>query len=248
MYCSHCGNQVNEGSAFCGKCGSPVGSRAPEQPAAPVWPQPPQPTASWTPPPAPTWAQPAYPQGYAQPAAIRTGVNPILRRIASVGGPLVLLCFFLPWLFASCSVSSLFTTENQGYSVSGLEIATGDYKFMDDLGSMAGMFGGDTSTLDDMNLEGQPALFLVPVLGLVGLAALNGRISGQFITAAAGLLGVIAMIVVSSRLGTVMDQAMAGGFSLEYRFGYYGSWIGFVLMLILGVAAVYMLRNDPLSG
>lgn len=250
MFCTHCGNEMKEGTAFCGRCGQPVGSRAPEAPAAPAWTPPP--AATYSPPPA---AYPPPPQGgyyappgyYAQPAP-RSGAKPLLKRIAAVGGPLVILCFFLPWLFASCTVSSMLGGEAQGFNVSGLEIATGDYRFLDQISSLAGMYGGDTSQMGDMNLEAKPFVFLVPLLGLVGLAALNGRASGQFVAAAAGVLGVITMIVIGSQLGKVMDDAMNSGFTIEYRLGYYGVWIGFIWMVILGLSAIFLLRNEPQGG
>ncbi|WP_417190545.1 zinc-ribbon domain-containing protein, partial [Adlercreutzia sp.] len=28
MFCPKCGNEIAEGSAFCGKCGAPVGAQA----------------------------------------------------------------------------------------------------------------------------------------------------------------------------------------------------------------------------
>jgi len=64
-FCPNCGNQIEEGSAFCGACGTSVATNAaqpaaPVQPAAPAWSAPAQSAPAWSAPQAPTYTAPTY--------------------------------------------------------------------------------------------------------------------------------------------------------------------------------------------
>ena len=41
-YCKHCGAEINDGAAFCPKCGQAQSETAPQQQTPPNWQQPPQ--------------------------------------------------------------------------------------------------------------------------------------------------------------------------------------------------------------
>jgi len=64
MFCSKCGANVAQGSAFCPNCGAPIPVAAPPAAATPA--PPPPPATPPPPPPAPQYAPPATP-GYAPP-------------------------------------------------------------------------------------------------------------------------------------------------------------------------------------
>ena len=65
MFCSNCGNQISDGSRFCGVCGTPV-EAAPQQQPVQAQPEQPQPQIQ---PEQPVYQQPVYQQPvYQQPA------------------------------------------------------------------------------------------------------------------------------------------------------------------------------------
>lgn len=158
----------------------------------------------------------------------------ISRRLASIGSALVLICFFLPWLLVSCSFDP---NGDSGIEVSGYEIASGNYKIAEDLNQFGSMFGGspyETSNAD----TAYPLLALIPLVGALGLMALNGRASGSVMAIFAGLLGMGGMIIFSIAVATIQPDLQSMMLEANYRAGYWGTWLGFIWLVVLGIMTV----------
>jgi hypothetical protein len=127
---------------------------------------------------------------------------------ASIGASLVLLCFFMPWLMVSCS--------GMAVRVSGWQLSTGNY-------------GNGYQN----QVQAYPAIFLILLFGLIGFACLNGKRSGAIAAMASGVAGIIGMILVSSNLGSQTTLYV----QVSYEVGYYGEWLGFLIMAGVGFFA-----------
>ena len=138
---------------------------------------------------------------------------------ASIGATLALLCFFLPWLMVSCS--------GMAVRVSGWQLSTGNY-------------GNGYQN----QVQAYPAIFLILLCGLIGFACLNGKRSGTIAAMAGGVAGVIGMIIVSSNLGS---QTSSYYVQVSYEVGYYGEWLGFLIMVGVGFYAFRHMSSQSSS-
>src|SRR3989304_8411825 len=137
------------------------------------------------------------------------------RRLPSPGGGAVVLCFFLPWILVSCGAN-----PNVGIEASGFELATGnigDMQGISDLGSLFGGVGSEASQTD-----ASPILWLIPLFGLLGLAALGEGKSGAPWALAGGAIGMIGLVIFAVGVSSQGDQAALVGFQVKYRIGYLG--------------------------
>lgn len=134
---------------------------------------------------------------------------------ASIGASLALLCFFLPWLMVSCS--------GMAVRVSGWQLSTGNY-------------GNGYQN----QFQAYPAIFLILLFGLIGFACLNGKRSGAIAAMVSGVAGIIGMIVVSSNLGSQTTLYV----QVSYEVGYYGEWLGFLIMAGVGFYAFRQMSSQ----
>jgi hypothetical protein len=145
-----------------------------------------------------------------------------------------LICFFLPWLLASCSFDP---NGGSGIEVSGYEIASGNYKIAEDMSQFGALFGGNPYETSN-NEVAYPLLAVIPLLGALGLIALNGRASGSVVAIVAGLLGMAGMTIFSIAMSGYESELQSMLIQLSYRAGYWGTWLGFIWLLIVGILTV----------
>lgn len=157
------------------------------------------------------------------------------RRLASIGGAIVIYCFFLPWLLVSCSVN---VGNNTGIEVSGYDIASGNYKLTQNLSQLSTLFGGNVNQTSNTN-NSFPLLALIPLLGAIGLLSLNGRVSGSIVTMLTGFLGIGGMAIftiAALTYGNELTQSML--LQLGFRIGFWGTWLGFLWQVVVAIMTV----------
>jgi hypothetical protein len=211
MNCRNCGQPNSDTAKFCIACGRPLAAPVPIP--IPVQPQPEQVTvkSKW------------------------------IRRLPTIGSLIVVLCFFFPWLMVSCSIDIFNLTEGKGISVSGFQIASRnfpDIPFGDTVQDLFNQTGSDLFTMPTGYLT---LLYIFPLLGMLGLFSLNGKLSGSIVAFFAGLLGIIAMLlffVGGAQIVKEMDQI---GLRLQFRLGFWGAWIGYFWQTV--TAAVGMAKK-----
>ena len=146
----------------------------------------------------------------------------MLRKIPATGGAAAVLFFFLPWVLVSCSGAQGIRVEASGY-----EIASGNYNELDALSELGSLFGGSASQASQEGAE--PLLWFIPVMGLVGLAALSGEKLGSQLALLAGILGMVGLAIFGISAQSSGDDIAMVGFQLEFRYGYWFSWLAFIL-------------------
>lgn len=156
------------------------------------------------------------------------------RRLASVGSALVLICFFLPWLLVSCSFDP---NGDSGIKVSGYEIASGNYQIAENLNQFGGLFGGSSYETSNSDVA-YPLLALIPLVGALGLMALNGRASGSVAAIIAGILGIGGMLLFSLAVSRLQPDLQGMMLQTSYQTGYWGSWLGFIWLVVAGFLTV----------
>jgi hypothetical protein len=197
MYCTYCGQQIEDNSKFCPHCGRQLTQ--------------------------------------AKAASVNLTVPGLGKRSSSIGSIAVLIFFFLPWIFVSCSFG------DQGLiKANAWEIATGNYSDLRELQEFGNAFG-DTGTTS--NEDAYPSVFLIMLFGLAGLASLKGDTLGSRIALAAGVLGLLGMVAFTIRAFQIRDELMQGGMSMSFRLGYYGTWLAFLWMTFTGYLGG--LKNGP---
>ena len=87
MYCAYCGQQNQEGAAYCGHCGKPIMVVNPVQ------------------------VSPAVQPGLSSGVVTRSSKG---YKVGTPGAALALLCFFLPWILVSCGSQ---TTRISGWGL-----------------------------------------------------------------------------------------------------------------------------------
>ena len=161
------------------------------------------------------------------------------RRLASIGSAIVIYGFFLPWLLVSCSLD---VNKTSGISVSGYEIASGNYKIAQNLNQLGTLFGGNTYNTSSAETA-YPLLAAIPLLGAIGLIALNGRVSGSIVAILTGLLGIGGMAIFSLTAvtyGSQLGQSML--LELSFREGFWATWFGFLWQVIVAIMTVRQRR------
>jgi hypothetical protein len=165
-----------------------------------------------------------------------------LKRLTSIGGVIVILCFFMPWILVSCSAIGM----KSGITASGYEIASGHYSFLNQvnqLNQMGGLFGSNAPYGSDTSaasgVTGYPLVFGIVVLGVLGLISLNGHKSGSDAAIMSGAMGAVGLIIftilLNQKLGSQINQYGLGVFHFSYQIGYWGAWFGFLWLLIAGI-------------
>ena len=135
----------------------------------------------------------------------------------SIGGAaLAVLCFFLPWVLASC--------EGEQANISGWQ-----FTFGKDLGS--GYY--------TQHIAGKPVLILIllaalAVFVLVYLAWKRGSLTTLDAYGPIGL-SALALIILLVQFSGFKDQAAQQSVTIEYQFGLYGVVIGYLIVIVGGV-------------
>lgn len=243
MYCTYCGHQNRAGTKFCVSCGrslvvTPVSTqtycthcgrqnRAGTKFCASCG----QPLVAT---PVSTRASPPTPLATSTPI----DRSRWLRRLPSIGAALVVWGFFLPWVLVSCSVD--FGASDIGFEASGYEIASGNFAVLNQLQEYSWMLGYSEEAYSQE--ADTPALWLILVLGLAGLLALQGRAAGSALAILAGILGAIGMTIVTVRLTGAVEELSRQGLRLQFREGFWITWLGFIWLASTGLMTVRQKR------
>lgn len=206
MYCTYCNHPNAEGNKFCESCGRPLN---------------------------PTPVPPPQPAKVTSVEPLKTKKVSNVRRLASIGGLVVIICFFLPWVLVSCSYN-LGATNNVGYGLTGFELASGTYPIMNvpnNLQTNPFLSQKDNSTSTDS----YPWLLVIPLMGLIGLTSLNGKVSGSILALVSGIIGVIGMLAFTIGVIYINSKISIAGFRYEYQSGFWGTWIGLIWQVILSM-------------
>jgi len=151
---------------------------------------------------------------------------------ASIGSALVVICFFLPWASVSCS-------GRQIISVTGSEIATGNYPGLNNISDATSLFGYNP---DYSGIPSYPAVLLLPLIGAVGFFVLNGKRESSIISMSVGALGCIGLLILMVSISDLKNKVSTGGvFELKYEIGIWGQWLGNLIQLGFGYLSQ---RND----
>lgn len=161
------------------------------------------------------------------------------RRLSAMGGTLVVLCFFLPWVLVSCSMS-----ESVGIEASGYEVASGNYSELRSIQRLGSLFG-DTGT-EPTDAQSAPLLWVVPLAGLSAFLAIGGGRSGSVAAFVGAVVGMIGLAVFAIEISSQADQASLVGFQVKYRLGYWGSWMGFLIQA--GAAGMVLSGGSLATG
>lgn len=138
-------------------------------------------------------------------------------KVGSSGAATAILCFFLPWIMASCG--------GQTTMVSGWELAAGKT-----IGQ--GVFA--------QQIEGKPILFLVllAAFGVLYLAYAAFK-RGSLVPTMDGYgliaLGGLPLLILLIQFSGAKDQAAQQGIYLEYQVGLWGVVIGYIAAIVGGV-------------
>ena len=139
------------------------------------------------------------------------------KKIAAPGAGLAILCFFLPWVLASCGDQPL-------GSFSGWQLA-------------AGTFVGSGENVQPV--PGRPVLFLVPLAGLVviALAFFAWQRGGFTKMDGAALIGsgTLPLIVLFWQLTRAQQEAAQQGVTVAYQYGLWGVVLGYITVIVGGV-------------
>ena len=211
-YCGDCGKKNDASARFCERCGH---SLAPIQPPPPL-PFPPK-QRSW------------------------------ISRVASIGALIAIVFFFLPWVSVSCSASSLSMPST---TVSGYQIATGHIPLLDNLNSIGSYFGDsslgmDTSGASDLvmnalnNKASSPAVWLILVIGGIGLFSLLGGKKGGKVAMIIGILGILSLIIFGIKISGINSQISISGFKIKTEAGLVFEWLGFLFMTGMGISSIF---------
>jgi hypothetical protein len=130
-----------------------------------------------------------------------------VRNLPPVGGALLILFFFLPWVSASCSMA-----PDVRIDVSGYEMASG---------YLGGSYGGQT--------DATPLMWLFPLLAIGSVGALSKGRSGLRLSLISGLLGLFGLLVFAITVMSYGKDAAQGGFDIRFQYGYWLSWLAFGL-------------------
>jgi hypothetical protein len=204
MYCTYCNHLNAEGNKFCEAC-----------------------------------VKPLNPVNIVEPVAVRPVVreqkkvkkSSWLRRLPSIGALVVLVCFFLPWVMVSCTLD-VGATRDFGYGITGFEIASGSYPIMDIPEEFkSGLFGISTDPTPS-DTEPYPWLVLIPLMGIIGLFSLNGRVSGTILAIISGVLGILGILAFTLMIIYTNSKISISGFRLQFQSGIWGTWIGLLWQTI----------------
>jgi len=221
MYCTFCGAQNKETNKFCLECGkplvkpdgSPVGGGSSSSPLNNTTVRSTQPVIN-----------------------LKISGKENMKRLATIGAVMVLICFFLPWLMVSCSLS-----PSDGIEMSGYDMVT----MTSDANNLANSFSpyyyGQTSYGESA------ALFVILVLAIPICAGLS--LFFVYKPSRAGVIvftifAILALLFFSLMVSDLKSSAIQDGVVLSFRIGFWGTWIGLGLLIYGGSQLPHVSRSS----
>jgi hypothetical protein len=136
-----------------------------------------------------------------------------MRKYISVGTAIIFICFFLPWVTVSCKSNGAEIAKASGY-----ELATGNFRSLSNLYGNTNSFS--QSDISNVPNEGKfPAIFLLLLIGFLGLFSLNGRKYSSIIAIVAGSLGLLGLLILTTNFSQIEQN---GYFKIKYQIGFIG--------------------------
>ena len=160
-----------------------------------------------------------------------------IKSFTAIGSAIAFICFFLPWMAVSCGAHEAQSSGND-LAQGSMKVSDGIETVTESLDDLLGEI--DSNPVDEWNLSkavDYSALYLIPVLGLCGLAVYKESQGGSLIATGSGILGMIGLFLVFSKVNSFKDAIAAntlGMVELKYQIGYFGEWIGFGLQTYFG--------------
>lgn len=229
MFCTYCGAKNNENSKFCIECGKalvvkPKGGTA-EGDSATLSPKTTTSSSGSAQSKPPVSKSTFRSSASRAPAQTFSGATPRerMKNLATAGGVLVIICFFLPWMMVSCSFDT-----SAGIEVSGYDLSQGA-KDLSEMASYASFFYYEASGYESMFSLFQFAILAIPICVVVGLILLFKPSRGGAL-----FFGVVALIILlafSVWLSNAKSELMMDGIVVNYRIGYWGTWLGLILLI-----------------
>lgn len=137
-------------------------------------------------------------------------------KFGSSGSLLVLICFFLPWIFASCG-------GNQQVEFTGWELAAGT--------TIRSVFGTEP-------VEGNPILFLILIASLAVLTLAYFAYKRGFLSPIDGYgliaSGILSLLILVIQFSGLKDEAAQQNVYVEFRYGLWGTVLGYLAVIIGG--------------
>lgn len=162
-----------------------------------------------------------------------------ISRLSSMVAGLIILFFFLPWVSVSCNYSLL---SSQKIKASGYQLASGDFPLINKATDITSLVSGYDIGSDQINeIKSQastPVLWMVLVLGIIGIFCLLGGKAGGAISLIVGFLGIIFLISLASKLSTLSSQIQMMGFKINTEPALVMEWLGFILLIVIGIIAL----------
>jgi hypothetical protein len=228
MFCIHCGEKNSENSKFCINCGKPI--EVSKKPAPPQQAEPPISRSS---------VRDSASQRIAEESRGLGGLNiQQIKMVARIGAIIILVCFFMPWTMVSCS---LYTDEGVEYS--GFEIATHPSDIKSELEYVYFSFGEEGPSSFGVMLF-TIMLVAIPVSAAIGIYLLNSPSPNRSTALRVSVGAVACLIIISMMFGSVKSDMEYLGFTMSYRIGYWGTWLGLIAMNF----GIYSLPSFPRWG
>jgi len=229
MFCTYCGAKNFETNKFCLECGKPLVKPKvgiPESDSTSLAPKKSSTATSGSvkskPPVSKSTFRASTSRATAQTFSDTTPLER-MKNLATAGGVLVIICFFLPWMMVSCSFDT-----STGIEVSGYDLSQGA-KDLSDMASYASMFYYEASGYDSVFSLFQFAILAIPICVVIGLILLFKPNRGGAL-----FFGVVALIILlafSIWISNAKSELMMEGIVINYRIGYWGTWLGLILQI-----------------
>ena len=226
MFCTNCGNQFQDGTAFCPNCGTPVNA-APQQPAQPVYQQPVQPQQ-------PVYQQPVYQQPAPQQAAPAGDFAGMMKKnmalILAIIGVFAALMFILN-TFQILDISATVSANGESETASGPVSDVEDFAL--------GVIGNVVMGLCSLAAGAIGILYFLkeknnmPYYDQFIAKNLKGM-SPAFIMGVIGAIGVVLQVILF-----LMEGESTSFMGVEVSVTYWPNWLSWVALVIYGgLAAV----------
>ena len=227
MFCSKCGTQFADGSAFCPICGTPVNA-APQQPQQPVYQQPAQPQYQQ-----PVYQQPAQPQ-YQQPyqAAPAGDLGATLKKNLSLILVIVAVFGFLMFILNTFQILDVTGSVSMGSRSESASVSPSDIEDF-----ALGTVGNILTGLCSLVAAAIGALYFLkeknnmPYYDQFIAKNLKGLNPG-FVMGLIGAIGVVLQVILFLLCG---ESESFMGMSVSVT--YYPHWLNWVALVIYGALA-----------
>ena len=150
-----------------------------------------------------------------------------MKNLATAGGVLVIICFFLPWMIWSHFLGFGSSAEFSAYDLTSFasdisQAANVSSSFFPEISAYAGAY-------EAIFYMFRIVLLAIPVCCGIGLFFVQRQSRGAALFF--GFLAVLGLVIFSYYTGEIGLEAEGYGWNIGYRIGYWGTWIGLTLLI-----------------